>query len=80
MAKRLPCVHRSWLERQQNCPICRASVFAQQPGASEQGAAAADADAVGLLAEHATYITAGHAHLHVAVIDRRTWMRGCEDG
>eukprot|EP00884_Botryococcus_braunii_P013879 jgi/Botrbrau1/22492/Bobra.114_2s0018.1 len=37
-AKRLACSHvfhlhclRSWLERQQNCPICRTSVFAQRP-------------------------------------------------
>jgi len=27
---------RSWLERQQNCPICRTSVFAERPQASPQ--------------------------------------------
>ncbi|BDA48217.1 probable E3 ubiquitin-protein ligase synoviolin at N-terminal half [Coccomyxa sp. Obi] len=42
--KKLPCNHvfhmhclRSWLERQQNCPTCRASVFAPEPGAQPQG-------------------------------------------
>ncbi len=36
---------RSWLERQQNCPTCRASVFAPEPGAQPQDQGAADAAA-----------------------------------
>jgi E3 ubiquitin-protein ligase synoviolin len=51
--KKLPCGHvfhltclRSWLERQQNCPTCRANVLqvsprADTPAGAEQGAAAA---------------------------------------
>eukprot|EP00197_Chlamydomonas_leiostraca_P001433 CAMPEP_0202888406 /NCGR_PEP_ID=MMETSP1391-20130828/43168_1 /ASSEMBLY_ACC=CAM_ASM_000867 /TAXON_ID=1034604 /ORGANISM="Chlamydomonas leiostraca, Strain SAG 11-49" /LENGTH=784 /DNA_ID=CAMNT_0049571707 /DNA_START=64 /DNA_END=2418 /DNA_ORIENTATION=- len=51
--KKLHCGHvfhlhclRSWLERQQNCPTCRATVFRQGPpaaGAAAPGAAAAPA-------------------------------------
>ncbi|CAL5228388.1 g11511 [Coccomyxa viridis] len=56
--KKLPCSHvfhthclRSWLERQQNCPTCRASVFApppaaQAPAAQAEGAAPAAGGAV----------------------------------
>ncbi|PNH00765.1 E3 ubiquitin-protein ligase, partial [Tetrabaena socialis] len=49
--KRLHCGHvfhlhclRSWLERQQNCPTCRASVF-RRPGAAPAAAARQAADA-----------------------------------
>ena len=35
---------RSWLERQQNCPTCRASVFAPPPAARAPAAPAEGAD------------------------------------